>query len=700
MVNRRRQSPARSAIALAGALAASTPALAQVNTTETPAGERARQILENAGIDTTDNTEAQDQTPPADADRATPSAPSGITFRVAGIDLAYATPHPRHPSIRDILDATRVRLVRVDGVLYAPDAAPEPTRGRAERITARLDELGRRELATLDATAVAAISTAVVRTFDDFGIGAVEVGPDPREVGQSGEDLRTGKRGRLALIIRTGRVTSLRTIAAGDRLDDGKSPVNRSEHREYLRLSPVQPAERFGPELRDPEQPELGQQGRRDLLRTDELDEFLARINRRPGRYARAIVGPDPQGDLALDLLITEAKPWIVFAQLSDTGSAATGDVRYRFGFRNDQLTGNDDSLALTYITSAIETDPNFEAVSGSYEARVGTSDRLRWRVSAAWSDFTAAELGRDEDAFTGQTTEAAAALIANVAQRGELFLDLEAGARFQHIEVTNNPAVIDGDEDLLILFGGAVLEKRTITDDLRASFRLEGADGDWTTATQPGLTTLGRTGVSDAWLIFTYDTNYSFYLEPIINPAGWKDPTTPGSSTLAHEIALTLRGQWALDHRLIPQQQGVVGGLYSVRGYPESIAAGDSTIAASAEYRFHVPRAFGVNPDPASTPLFGRPFRFAPSQVYGAPDWDLVLKAFADGARVWQSDVRAFEDDESLLGLGVGAELAIRNNIRLRAEYAIAAEPVRQNEREGVSRGDGEFHFAITLSY
>ena len=84
------------------------------------------------------------------------------------------------------------------------------------------------------------------------------------------------------------------------------------------------------------------------------------------------------------------------------------------------------------------------------------------------------------------------------------------------------------------------------------------------------------------------------------------------------------------MDNRLIPHAEYVVGGLYTVRGYPENALAGDTTLVFTTEYRFYVPRA--VNPWAGRTKptadqvaerartaggqidVFGRKFRYTPS--------------------------------------------------------------------------------------
>src|SRR5205814_774423 len=149
-----------------------------------------------------------------------------------------------------------------------------------------------------------------------------------------------------------------------------------------------------------------------------------------------------------------------------------------------------------------------------------------------------------------------------------------------------------------------------------------------------------------------------------LLNPRGFRGETQSGSQTLAHEIGMSLRGQYAFRNRLIPNEEEIAGGLFSVRGYPESIVAGDNAAIASLEYRFHLPRTFKVR-EPGR--LFGQDFRWAPQQAFGRADWDLIFKGFVDAARTEISHPRTGENDHTLLGAGVGAELQVKRNVSLR---------------------------------
>ena len=73
-----------------------------------------------------------------------------------------------------------------------------------------------------------------------------------------------------------------------------------------------------------------------------------------------------------------------------------------------------------------------------------------------------------------------------------------------------------------------------------------------------PGLRMIDPTCGSGHFLLTSFDASLAFYLEPLLDRAAWEDPSTPASSTLAHEMAFLARGQWALGHRLVPQFQQV----------------------------------------------------------------------------------------------------------------------------------------------
>jgi hemolysin activation/secretion protein len=147
---------------------------------------------------------------------------------------------------------------------------------------------------------------------------------------------------------------------------------------------------------------------------------------------------------------------------------------------------------------------------------------------------------------------------------------------------------------------------------------------------------------------------------------------------------------------RLIPQEEEVVGGLFTVRGYPESVVAADSVFIASAEYRFHYPRSRPHMEIEKQRKLFGKPFRWVPEAPYGKADWDLILKAFFDVGTTIQTDRLGFEQDDTLIGTGVGVEIQFKQNLTLRLDWGFVLSEI-ENE---VDVGDNRVHVVFTVLY
>ena len=189
---------------------------------------------------------------------------------------------------------------------------------------------------------------------------------------------------------------------------------------------------------------------------------------------------------------------------------------------------------------------------------------------------------------------------------------------------------------------------------------------------------------------------SWSSYSAPLFDPRRPGDPGVQPSSSLAHEIALLARGQWALGHRLVPQFQQVVGGFTTVRGYKQSAVVGDDLLLGSVEYRFHLPRLFAPDPNPPELPGMGA-FRLRPPHVWGTPDWDLIFRVFGDAAYVESSRALDSEPDETLVSVGCGVELAVLRNLTLRGDVG---HTLGNLSADGNQAGETRGHVAVTVLY
>jgi hemolysin activation/secretion protein len=363
-----------------------------------------------------------------------------------------------------------------------------------------------------------------------------------------------------------------------------------------------------------------------------------------------------------------EQKPWMAYVQLDNTGTESTTELRERVGFRHYNLTGNDDILALDYVTG------NFQEVHyllGSYDFRVPGSEVARLKAFGGWSSYEGTELGIFDTEFSGQSWQIGGEFRTTLMQRKRLFLDLLAGARYQHVEADNMLAGTSGESGFVLPWVGLKLDGRG-----RYSHGSAGVTAELGVASEEktALALLGRSDVEDVWGVIRFDLSMSTYLDPVFDPHF--------SGPAVHELYGAVRGQFAPgQQRLTPSFMYPVGGFYSVRGYPESVASGDTTVVASLEYRLHVLDLLRAN------------------NQADRGNWDLILRGFLDGGQAVYNDPLSFETDTTLISAGVGFDLMIMRNFQCRLDLGIPLQAV-ENGAEVIEEGEALLHFSVSASF
>jgi hemolysin activation/secretion protein len=590
------------------------------------------------------------------------------SYPVSEFVIEYPLPDPDLPRTDDLL-ALEVEMRVTRGGLMQPHPSTENV-----RITLGSLPPGTR----IWDTGLLYINSQILAEFERRGIGAVVITlPDLEE--RTGRDLRPTGEQRLRLRIWTGRVENVATVADGDRFPGSiEERTNRPEHRFVRDDSPVRA------------------EGEHGLIRTRELEDYTQKLSRHPGRRVDAVLEPgEVSGATRLTYHVAEQKPWLAYAQVGNYGTKSTSEWRERFGFEHDQLTGNDDVLRLDYVTGNFS---DVHAGFGSYEAPIWHLDRLRLRGYGSYSEYDASEVGISRLDFSGEQWEAGARLIGNLWQWHALFLDAYAGARWRNVTVDSklsDPLVRlsladNAEDDFFLPEIGLAVSYQALWSRLDLEAGYETNVGSVAgTGNRFELAELGRTDPEPDFSMLKWNGAFSFYLEPIVFARrGWGDPGNPSRSQLAHEVVISTRGQYSFDDRLVPQFQQVAGGMFTVRGYHQSIVAGDTAVIASAEYRYHFARTL----DPGTAielPVIG-PFQLQPRSVLMRPDWDLILKAFADGAELWYADtndplaVDVNERDEDLFSLGVGAEFQFMRYLRAGVDLAWPRSKLENGSRGG----------------
>jgi hypothetical protein len=356
----------------------------------------------------------------------------------------------------------------------------------------------------------------------------------------------------------------------------------------------------------------------------------------------------------------------------------------------HQQLTGLDDVLRFDYVTDGFDDiHAAFATYEGLLPAFLGGNlfEGLRWRLGAARTEYSsevgvAVGLGggvsggaTTTEIFEGETLGLELGLVQTVYQDRNLFVDVGAGVRWMDIDMTN---LTQFSTSMPFAIPGLLLRIESLRPgSLRyAHLTLEksvpGLAGTSSDDFEEFETVGGRLELDDDWLALRWDAGLRFA------PGARYRRSAAGRR---HEIELSTQGQYAFDNRLIPQEQGVAGGLYSVRGYPQSVVSGDSVFIGRAEYRYHWPLGLA-----ASGSLWS--------------DWDLILKTFFDLGYAVNHDAGSDlpdEGSETLSSVGVGIELLLRRNLSLRLDHGIALTDV---DHERVESGDGETHLSAIVRY
>ena len=631
------------------------------------------------------------------ASPASAQTPRQKSYPVSALEIAYALEHPRQPAVAELLDLeVEMRVTR--GGLMQPHPTALSTRFRLGEIPPDT---------RIWTTGLHHLTQQILAEFERRDIGGVILTLPDLEEG-SGRDLRAPGETRLRIHVWTGRVENVVTVADGPRFAGTlEERSNRPEHDWVRQGSPVTAG------------------GDGALIEVSALEDYTLRLSRHPGRRVDAKLRPgQASGASVLEYHVAETKPWIAYAQYSNTGTRATGHARQRFGFAHNQLTGRDDVLRLDYSTGSFD---QVHGVFGSYDTPLDDAKRVRLRAFGSWSRYDDAPLGDTgllefcsglggpaltdcEGIFTGvefsgEQWEVGSRLGLEVLQRGAWFVDVFATGRWREASSENENAAGDpvggfanGRADFFLLGGGALLSYDDwITRlDLGASFEanLPGVTG---TNTQD-LIELGRVAPDTDFQLLRWNGELGFYIEPILYYGrGFGDPGSAARSTLAHEVVIRTLGQWSLGNRLVPQFQQVAGGMHTVRGYRQSVTAGDSAAIGSAEYRLHLARLIDPGGEPVEVPVIG-PFQVRPRTVFSRADWDLLLKLFFDAGQVWSpSGGGQDRSDETLAAWGIGAELQLLTHLRVGVDLAWLRSGLSNGTRPDLSP---RTHVFVTLTF
>ena len=564
--------------------------------------------------------------------------------------------NPRMPTEASLM-STPVTLYKTDKSFSgSPDS-------KGEKVTLTLTELAVAN-GTLTDSARMVIQNAVVSSVNTMGVGGVACLVEPAAKSDD----------KNVIKVVAAQISGVRTVASGLRAGETGQAVNSDKHATIKNESPIKEG---------------------DIMQKEVLEDYLYSLSRFPGRTVSAAVSNEPSSaQVVLDYYVQEKKIFDVYASISNTGTTDTSKYQERVGILATQLTNNDDILSIDYQNSNFSGTQN---VNGYYDARVGTLKDFRWRVTGQWGQYYSSDLGLAEENFNGNNWGVQGDIIWTFLQKGNSFLDFDFGVKGWNAQTNNELFQSTGNANFVTLSG--TLDAMALGD----TWAIQGSFGGMYTTTnadQEELDNLGRIDTSDSYFTMNGSVYGSFYLDPLLD-SSWKSSKSL-YKPLVHEIFGSLRGQYAFDYRLTPLSQYTMGGLYTVRGFAQSITTGDNALVGTIEYRMHIPRMFNAAVPTGTFPSAAKPFRWVPdSGTGGAPDWDLVLSAFFDGGTVNNNNAYAFEANTPMYSAGVGLDLTILQNVALGVDWGWALNSI-DNQSAGieVDSGSSQFWFTATIVY
>jgi len=556
-----------------------------------------------------------------------------------------------------ILLQTSVKLYQKDNV-YSGSAD-----SKCAEITLTLEELSTRTGSLTDSARVS-IQNAVVANMNTKGIGGVACLIEPAANAQGTNTMKV-------VAVQFGGV---RTIASGVRAGETGQSINDANQQRIKDESPLQEG---------------------DVMKKEVLEDYLYSLSRFPGRTVSAAVSSEPSSaQVVLDYYVQEKKVFDVYAGVSNTGTTETSKFQYRVGLLATQLTNNDDILSIDYQNSNFQ---DTQSVNSYYDARVGTMQDLRWRLTGQWGQYYSSDLGLAAQDFSGNNWGVQGELIWTFLQKGNSFLDVDAGVKTWGATTENTLLQTNGSATFVTLSAMFNVLSTGDTWAFQGSF---GGMYTTTDASQQSLDELGRTDTSKAFSTINGSVYGSFYLDPFLD-SSWSNSQSL-YKPLIHEIFGSVRGQYAFDYRLTPLSQYTMGGLYTVRGFAQSLTAGDNALVGTIEYRMHLPRMFTPTVPTGSFPSASKPFKWAPDSSTGAaPDWDLVFSTFFDAGTVSSNQAYEFEVNTPMYSAGVGLDLNVLTNISVGLDWAWALNSIESTTANiNVESGSSQFWFTATLVY
>ncbi len=363
--------------------------------------------------------------------------------------------------------------------------------------------------------------------------------------------------------------------------------------------------------------------------------------------------------DWSLDITTTVSAP------VNNTPNADIANENITFSKRplltfEDKYTLNDLGTGVSALTDS--TSPHDNYIDLQYQSPFVGAPEWQWRLQVSKQspgDETAVDhsVSRYRESVSSYET----GIVWDATPSSPHSTALEAGVEWQRIQVDYND--IKQKQDLIKPF--LALYYRHIQQDhdriVNGGLRLEKNLSAVTGATTRAYERLGRPGVDKDYSILSADLGVLWRHQP---------------SSLS---SFRLWGRTSLGESLLTQEQSGLGGVNSIRGYPDGQVLVDSYYAASLEHRWV------LESGPSALDKWAL-------SIFAEGGW---FERNAAGAVYQPRGVgqayQAAPNDGELASVGLSSHWTFNHNLELTLDYGVALKQFKER-RQAVDSNTGEF--------
>ncbi|MFC1589039.1 ShlB/FhaC/HecB family hemolysin secretion/activation protein [Pseudomonadota bacterium] len=368
------------------------------------------------------------------------------------------------------------------------------------------------------------------------------------------------------------------------------------------------------------------------------LENGLFSLSDYPGLVAYGVLQPGQNtGETDLLVKVQEEDPREYTVRLDNYGTESTGENRLTLSYTENNLFGNADSLDLSLLQTFSPTNNLYGGIKyktpvGSYKTMAGLGlSNNAYDVGGLQIENISGEVSASNIFVSHQFVRSRSS---NLLGKFEIS---RKSAETKQINRILNKAVLSA---LVFEASFDVLDKKykgINQGTIKYTQGLEDFLGS-TTQEDAALLTSGRKGKSEVYATSDFTKlNWNVARLQLIDKH--------------QNLLLRLSGQYSGD-LLVPVEQSGLGGPNNVRAFAPSVVLRDSSVFLSVDWNFNAPFFYNA-------------------KAFDGWKWGeiLQLSVFADYVKGTNNDATADEDDVSISGYGVAAQLLLPGKMQLRLD-------------------------------